>query len=302
MSTLPDLLQPTDIVLLQLSIGSPVNEHFRTLKCRKVIRYQNVTPAAYFRALNDSIARQLELGREQMKRLAGVADVNLAASRYNAGELEEAGYEDVQVLPLMLELRRLDAAPSREVMDKYSDGKLNILFVGRCAPNKRLEDLIHAHYFVQKFVHPRARLIHVGSFAGTEQYLALLQTMKRDLDLCVDFVGSVPEADLNAYYQVADVFLCMSEHEGFGIPLLEAMQAGLPVMAFDSSAVAETMDGAGVLFKEKHFDELAEWVVRLGQPGELRDGVLKGQQSRLERYAQQELDSVLRAQLSTLLV
>ena len=294
-------IEPDDVALLHLSIGSEVNDVFERLECRKVVRYHNVTPDRFFRALNEPIARKLALGREQMRRLAGVADVNTADSRYNAGELEEAGYRDVHVHPLVLELRRLEARPSPDVLRKYGDGRLNVLFVGRCAPNKRLEDLLHAMYYVQRYVDKDARLIHVGSFAGTEQYLALLQTLKRDLGVRADFVGSVPESDLCAYYQVADVFLCMSEHEGFGIPLLEAMQAGLPVMAHDSAAVAETLDGAGFLFGDKVFDELAEWIVRLGRPGTLRERVLAGQEARLHRYREGKADEHLRDLLSPLL-
>lgn len=290
---------PNDLTILHLSIGADVNVLFPILPGVKVIRYHNVTPANYFRALNDHIANQLELGRRQVAALAGCADLNLAVSRYNARELEELGYRDVKVHPLVLELKRLSAPADREVLDKYNDGKLNILFVGRCAPNKRIEDLLHAFYYLQKYVEPRSRLLHVGSFAGTEQYLALLKTIQRDLRLeNVDFVGSVPESHLRAYYQVSQVFLCMSEHEGFGIPLLEAMQAGLPVLAYDSAAVAETLDGAGVLFGEKIFDELAEYIARVGRPGAVRERVLAGQQERLRRYETYDAEARLRDFLS----
>lgn len=300
--TLASDVSPSDVVILHLSIGSAVNDLFPQLNCRKVIRYHNVTPDRYFRALNEQIALQLERGREQVTHLAGVADLNIAVSAYNARELEAEGYSDVQVHPLVLELRRLEAKPNPEVIRKYDDDKINVLFVGRCAPNKRLEDLLHAVYYAQKYVDANIRLIHVGSFAGTEQYLALLQTLKRELGMGkVDFVGSVPEADLCAYYQVADLFLCMSEHEGFGIPLLEAMQANIPVMAYDSAAVSETMDGAGFLFQEKIFDELAEWMVRLGRPGPLREQILKGQQERLQRYESLDVSAALRKHLDPFL-
>lgn len=274
-----------DLVILHLSIGSPVNELFPGLKGIKILRYHNVTPPEYFRALNDHIARQLELGREQMKALAGVADLNLADSQYNANELLENGYDHAHVHPLVLKLQRLSSRPNAEVASRLNDGKLNMLFVGRCAPNKRQEDLLHAFYYVQRFVEPNARLSLVGSFAGTEQYHALLKAIVRDLRLPhVDIVGSVPEDHLCAYYQHSHVFVCMSEHEGFGIPLLEAMQAQIPVLAYASSAVPETLDGAGVLFQDKHFDELGEWIVRAGRDPVLRASILKGQNERIERY------------------
>jgi len=299
---LPDL-QPDDIVILHLSIGSDVNDVFTLCTCKKVIRYHNVTPSTYFRALDEHLAGLLARGRVQMKALASVADVNLADSAYNASELIEAGYQNVEVLPLALELRRLEAKPNQEVIDKYADGKINILFVGRCAPNKRLEDLLYAFYYLQKYQSPNCRLIHVGSFAGTEAYLAMLQSLKRELKLeHVNFVGSVPETDLCAYYKVSDIFLCMSEHEGFGIPLLEAMQAGLPVMAYASSAVPETMNGAGFLFKEKIFDELAAWIPRLAREGDVRQSVLEGQKQRIEAYENQDVESLLKNQIEPLLI
>ncbi len=288
-----------DLVILHLSIGAEVNDLFPELPGKKVIRYHNVTPPEYFRALNDHIARQLEWGREQMKSLAGVADLNLAVSRYNALELEAAGYEGVEVHPLVLTLKRLADAPEPEVMAKYSDGMLNVLFVGRCAPNKRIEDLLHAFYYLQKYVEPKSRLIHVGSFAGTEQYLAMLKAIARDLNLRnVDFVGSVPESHLVAYYRVSDVFVCMSEHEGFGIPLLEAMQAELPVLAYASAAVPETMDGAGVVFQEKNFDEVAEWIHRAGRDPEVRRAILQTQAARLSRYENDDAPGRLLQHLS----
>ena len=263
-----------------------------------MIRYHNVTPSRYFAALNDHIARQLEQGREQVKALAGIADLNLAVSRYNAKELEDYGYENVHVHPLVLTLKRLDAAPNRAILNRYQDGKLNVLFVGRCAPNKRIEDLLHLMYYLQNYVEPESRLIHVGSFAGTEQYNALLRTMVRDLKLeHIDLVGSVPEDHLCAYYQIADVFCCMSEHEGFGIPLLEAMQANVPVMAYQSAAVPETLDGAGIMFNEKNFDELGEMAARLKQDTAFRSAVLQSQQARLDRYAKLDLEAALKTLL-----
>ncbi len=293
-NTAASVIRPEDLVILHLSIGSEVNEIFPALPGIKTIRYHNVTPAHYFKALNDHIAHQLERGRQQLRTLAGTAVLNMADSEYNAQELREAGYDNVQVSPLLLELRRLTDQPNAEILETFSDGMLNILFVGRCAPNKRIEDLLHAFYYVQKYIEPRSRLLHVGSFAGTEQYLAMLKAIARDLDLKnVNFVGSVPEDHLCAYYKVSDVFLCMSEHEGFGIPLLEAMQAEIPVLAYASAAVPETMGGAGLVFHEKLFDELAEWIVRAGRDPQLRNAILQTQHQRIKAYETSNPDARL---------
>ncbi|MEM7391178.1 MAG: glycosyltransferase, partial [Verrucomicrobiota bacterium] len=201
---------PDDVVLLHLSIGSPVNDVFTQLSCRKAILYHNVTPPDFFKGIQEQTRNNLRRGREQVAQLAGAADVNMADSAYNAGEIEELGYKDVKVLPLVLKLDRLTESSCGKTLRKYDDGKTNILFVGRCAPNKRLEDLVSAFYYYQNYVDTESRFIHVGSFAGTERYKAVLQTHARDLRLNdFNFVGSARQPVLNACYRSAHVFLCM---------------------------------------------------------------------------------------------
>jgi glycosyltransferase involved in cell wall biosynthesis len=288
-------LGPDDRVMLHFSIGTELNLLFRDLPCKKILRYHNITPSAFFKAFNPDVASQLDRGREQLDLLAGCADLNLAVSGYNARELEDAGYTDVKVFSLILDLDRIQAKPSRKVLVEMDDAKAKVLFVGRMAPNKRIEDLLHAFYYFQKFVHPESRLVHVGSWAGMEMYYAMMEAQKKKLQLeDAGFYGAVPEAHLSAYYQAADVFLCMSEHEGFCIPLLEAMVAGIPVLAFDSSAVAETMDGSGIVFTEKHFDEIAEMLGRLVNDVPFRRSVIEGQFSRIERYRKRDFAKELR--------
>ena len=295
-------LHPDDIVLLHLSIGSPANLIFQSLACRKAILYHNITPPEHFRAVNEHIAAQLARGREQARALAGVAAVNLADSAYNARELEQWGYASPRVLPLVLDLEGIRGPPDRSVTGKYADGKVNVLFVGRGAPNKRVEDVLHAFAHYQRFVNPDSRLIHVGSFSGTESYLALLHTRIKEMGLRdIDFPGSIPDAQVRACYASARVFLGMSEHEGFCIPLLEAMAWDVPVLAHASSAVPETMDGAGVLFREKRFGEVAEMIGRLAADGPLREAVLSGQRARVARYRARDLGKELRDHLAPLL-
>jgi glycosyltransferase involved in cell wall biosynthesis len=234
--------------------------------------------------------------------LAGKADVVMAVSAFNATELEAMGHRDVKVLPLFLDREHWSIPPSRRVLGLYDDEKVNLLFVGRGAPNKRIEDLLFAFYFFQKYVEPESRLIHVGSYAGLERYQALLRAKCVELKLTeVHFQGSVRQDELNAYYNCADVFLCMSEHEGFCIPVLEAMAHRVPVLAFAAGAVPETMDGAGLLFKEKQFDHVAEMIGRLDGDEKLRAAVLKKQDERLARYTQTDLAGELRRHLAPLI-
>lgn len=293
---------PEDIVLLHLSVGSVVNNVFASLHCRKTLLYHNITPARFFHAVNQQTSYILERGRQQVRTLASTADVNIADSAFNAAELTELGYHDVKVLPLILDLDTLQAKPEAEMHERFSDGKTNVLFVGRCVPNKRIDDALRAFHCFQSTVEPHSRFIHAGSHAGTDRYCYFLQTLANELglrDCC--FTGPVTQAQMNALYGTANLFLCMSEHEGFCIPLLEAMVHGVPVLAYAAGAVPETMDGAGVLFREKDYPQIAEMMGRLTKDASLREAILNGQMKRVNRYRDRNLERELRDLLAPLL-
>ena len=295
-------VRPDDIVLLHLSIGSVVNDVFAELKCRKAILYHNITPAEYFRGVQEQIARLLALGREQAKKLANAAAVVMADSAFNAQELESWGYPRVQILPLVLDLNWTDGKPDRAVSRKFDRTLVNVLFVGRCVPNKKLEDALAAFQYFQRSVEPFSRFIHVGSFAGVERYHAILQSSIRRMNLeNVCLVGGARQEELLAYYRSASVFLCMSEHEGFCIPIIEAMATDVPVLAFAAGAVPETMDGTGVLFREKRFELVAEMMGRLAHDAAFREAVLRGQRERIARYKSRDLGNELKRHLAPLL-
>ncbi|MDA0322966.1 MAG: glycosyltransferase [Verrucomicrobia bacterium] len=298
-ATAPD---PEGIAILHLSIGSAVNDIFRRLPCRKVIVYHNITPSHFYRLIHGQTARMLEWGQKQRDELAGVADINLAVSRFNADELRGAGYDKVDVLPLPLNLDRLTGSPDRGVQRRYSDRSINILSVGRCAPNKRIEDSLLAFDCFQKTVEPHSRFFHVGSYAGTEPYYHLLLSLTLKLDLRdVHFTGSVPQPQLNAYYQVADILLCMSEHEGFCVPLVEGMVHQLPIVAYAAGAVPETLAGSGVLFHTRDHAAIAESMGRLAHDPDLRSAVVARQCARLKDYRALDLEKLLHEHLDPLL-
>lgn len=294
--------KPDDVVLLHLSVGSDVNDLFAALPCRKAILYHNITPPEYFQGLQEQIASLLARGRDQAKRLANQTQVVLADSAFNAAELRQWGYGEAKVLPLVLDLARLRERPNRAILRKYDDGLVNILFVGRCVPNKRIEDGLASFHYFQKYVEPNSRFIHVGSYAGLEQYHAILLTLMRDLHLQnAELVGTLRQDELNACYRSAHVFLSMSEHEGFCIPLVEAMVHDVPVLAHAAAAVPETLDGAGVLFRGKDHAAVAEMMGRLVRDQALRGAVVEGQRARLKRYEERDLEAELRAHLAPLL-
>ncbi len=299
---LRERLTKKDFLVLHLSIGSDVNDLFARLPGRKVIRYHNITPATYFETLQPRTAALLKRGREQMRRLAGVAELNLAVSQYNAAELTAAGYSNVRVHPIVLDFADLDQPSNQKIEETYRDGGANVLFVGRCAPNKALEDLVRVFGCFQKHVVPASRLIHVGSYQGMEAYYGMVRILARKLGLQdVHFMGSVTQRDFVSFYRVADLFLCLSEHEGFCIPLLESMHFDIPVLAYDAAAVSETLDGSGILVTEKKAEPIAEMMGKLLHDDGLREAVIRGQRGRLDRYRSRDLPKELCAHLSPML-
>jgi len=294
--------RPDDVAVLHLSIGSPANDVFAGLSCRKAILFHNITPPNFFSRVNRQIARTLETGLKQVAALAGKAEVTMAVSKFNAGELTKLGYKDIRVLPIIMDTQKLKMTPDRKVLRQFDDNLVNVLFVGRCVPNKKIEDLLLAFRHFQKNVESQSRLILVGSHAGLERYYHVLRVMERDLELRnVHFAGAVGQASLNAFYESADLFLCMSEHEGFCIPLIESMAHDVPVLAYATAAVPETLDGAGVLFTEKRYDMIAEMMGRLVRDGSLRNGVIEQQRGRLARYLARDMAAELRECLAPLL-
>ncbi|MFC1498777.1 glycosyltransferase [Verrucomicrobiota bacterium] len=298
--SLGDLKNSENIAILHLSIGSPVNKFFMSLECKKVILYHNITPSSYFKYINKKTLHDLEIGSAQLKMLVNAADINMADSKFNADELEKLGYQNVKVLPLILDFKKLCSEPDPATMKRWKDGKVNILFVGRCVPNKKIEDVLSAFSYFNKFIEPNSRFIHIGSHAGTEKYFNLLTAQVKNIEN-IYFAPSVSQPQLNAFYKCADIFLCMSEHEGFCIPVIESMYHNVPVMAYAAAAVPETMDGAGILFHEKKFDMIAEMMGKLTKDIAFKNAVLKKQQERINRFKQRDLETELKQHLKPLL-
>jgi len=276
---------------------------FADLPCRKALLYHNVTPAAYMEWANKQVANTLVAGRKQVKALASSPHLALAASQYNASELQAAGYHDVRVLPLVIDIDAVKTRPDRSTLKRFSDGRTNVLFVGRGAPNKKIEDLLRAIAHYRNVVDSEARLIHVGSWAGMEHYRCVVDGIIKELRIedGVHFAGSVSQSELAAFYECSDMFLCMSEHEGFCIPLLESMMHDLPVLAHASAAIPETMDGAGILVQTRDMPLIVELMARVMSDRPLRDAVIRGQQDRLARYRARDLEQELRSHLAPLL-
>lgn len=266
------------VCLYHFSIGSAAGRLIYHAPDRLVSIYHNITPARFFLGFHPHLAGLCYHGRRELRAFAPRTELALGDSEFNRGELEQAGYRRSAVLPIVLDLELYRGPRSPVVRRLYGDGATNILFVGRIIPNKRIEDLLRMFAVYQRYVEPRSRLLLVGDSRGHERYLRRLLEWIDALRLRdVVLAGHVDHDDLLAYYSVAHAFVCLSEHEGYCVPLLEAMDAGVPVIAFDAGAVRETLRGGGLLLREKPPELVAELVHEVVTNHALRGELLESQ-------------------------
>ena len=209
-------------------------------------------PPEFFVGLHRSLSSECFRGRRELRAYADRCDLALGDSEFNRQDLEALGFRRTGVLPVVPDFSHLDGVADRTVADLFDDTWTNVLFVGRMVPNKKLEDVIRFFHAYHTFYNPRSRLLLVGAHGGFERYTAALHQLTATLgNSHVHFVGPVSNEELVAFYEIADLFLCASEHEGFCVPLVEAFYKQIPVLAYAATAVPATMDGAGVLYCDK---------------------------------------------------
>jgi glycosyltransferase involved in cell wall biosynthesis len=285
---------PDNLLILHFSIGAGVSTYAYHLPDPLLLIYHNITPARWFTEFHPHLVGLCHHGRRELAAFRRRARLALGDSEFNRSELESLGFQTTAVLPLLMDRRQLETPPNSVVLRMFDDDKTNFLFVGRTLPNKRIEDVIKVFCYYQRFLDPNSRLLLVGESHGFERYFDSLVRLADDLALeDVVFTGHVETDDLAAYYSVADVFLSMSEHEGFCAPLLEAFWFGLPVMAFDAGAVSETMAGGGILVREKAFDSIAEMAHLLVHDETLRESVIAGQNRVVQRRQKSQDEEAL---------
>jgi glycosyltransferase involved in cell wall biosynthesis len=279
---------PNNVLLCHFSIRYSEKTLYwlKSLPDRKVLIYHNITPHHYFAGVNETFCQETRLGREQLAYLHTLTQVGWGASDFNRQELALLGWQQTEVLPIVFEPAMYQDEPDAAVLQRWtSTAGPKILFVGRLVPNKRFEDIVLTFYHLKKFIEPQAHLLLVGSTDQMEPYLAYLQALVKQLGLSdVTFVGHVSRKELVAYYRVADVYLSMSEHEGFGAPLLESMYFDLPVVAYEAAAVAETMGNAGILITRKDHAAVAELINLIARDGALRTRILERQRERWQAF------------------
>lgn len=297
----PFLAERDDLLIYHYSLYTSNLELYRRSLQHKLVVYHNITPPEFFQGYHRDMETICRIGRLALPQLQG-CDLAVADSDYNRLDLVKAGIPAgrTDVLPPFINLASLTGAePNPVLADRlHQPGTANLLFVGRVAPNKALEDLLKVVHCYRQAIDPRIRLWLVGT-QPVPVYTRFLEKLILRLDLAgvVELVGQVSLPDLKTYYQAADLFLCASRHEGFGVPLVESMAFDLPVLARRSTAVPDTLGQAGVLFHGSHYGAIAEAVHLLLTDAGLRRQVIDRQRQRLADFAPERIEARLRQAL-----
>ncbi|MFC1851751.1 glycosyltransferase [candidate division CSSED10-310 bacterium] len=292
---------PENIVIFHFSQGTPLVDRILALPDRIVIIYHNITPEKYFRRVHHQTWESLIQGRDQLPLLASKSIFGFADSEYNRKELVQAGCRRTGVLPIIINFELYDEPLNPMVTHLFQDRQTTFLFVGRVTPNKGHLNILKFMYYFKK-IEQAARLIIVGQYYGFEPYVYLLNQTTTHLKLeDVYFVGHVSHNELCTYYQLADIFLCVSFHEGFCVPLVESMYFDLPIMACSGTAIDDTLGNAGLIFKEFNPLLMAETAHRVLKDQAFRATIIRDQRRRCQHFERQKIVDIFKRHLQSIL-
>jgi len=275
------------IKILHFAIPSELTDFFLKVKGKKVMIYHNITPSSFFIDFSDELVKFTLEGRKHLERLNECFDLSIAVSNFNAEELKLLNFKNVKKIPLMVNLDEYKQPFNKPFYDLIKDDRKNIVFVGRISPNKKIEDLIKVLFYYKKYISPSIRLIIAGKIDSLPKYFQAVRDLASRFLLTSEdiiFTGHIPFDELLSVYKLGDVFLSMSEHEGFCLPLIESSFFKVPVVAFNAGAVSETLKGSGLIFNEKKTELVAGLLENIINDNELRLKINKKQEKLIELY------------------
>lgn len=289
---------PENIILFHASIGGDVFDWVKKLPDKKILIYHNMTPSHFFEGYNDHLANLLAQGPDKVKELKSHFAFAVGDSDFNRRDLVKLEFpeEKTDTLPIFVDFQKYDKPINRSLEGRLKAGDIkNILFVGRFAPNKCHADLIKSFYVYHRHFNPQSRLILIGNHDGLEAYYLQLKKLVEMLDLKphVMFGDQVSFEDLATYYKVADLFISMSEHEGFLVPILECFHLGIPILAYRAGAVPETMGHGGVVFDVKNHDEVAEKMDQIIMNFAMKTEIVRKQKERIKDFSRDRIEKKL---------
>ncbi len=283
-------LSHEDIAIFHKGTGDRLTKQIANLSCKKVMVYHNITPAKYFPLYDPALFLVLALGRLQLRRYASRMDACWAVSQYNARELCQYGVPKgkTAVLPILFSKEERTIQPDQKTQQELQTIQgTKLLYIGRIVPNKKPEDVIKAYKTYKDKYDKNATLYLLGSWDGLEKYYAKLKGFAADLNLTdeqVVFTGRVTDEEREAYLRNTDLFICLSEHEGFCVPLLEAASRNLPVLAYTAAAIPETLGDSGLLFQQKDYNAMADAIHKLQTDESFRNQIIQNQLENIKRF------------------
>lgn len=294
-----------DVILYHFSTGSDaMRELLQKQDCRRIMIYHNITSAKYFSPYDKGFESLVADGRRDLEQLKSLFSFVIADSEFNRQDLLQLGYScPIHVMPILIPFEDYAAEPDAAVLEKYQgDGCTNLLFVGRMAPNKKIEDVIRAFAYYKKQYNARSRLFLVGDDRVLVSYTERIRTYIKQLGLddSVVICSHVPFSHILAYYRLADVFLCMSDHEGFCVPLVEAMYFSLPIVARAAAAVPQTIGNAGLLLDTQNSAIAASAIHELISNASLRSRIQEEERIRLKDFSSDAIRERFAAILSSI--
>lgn len=288
-----------DILLFHHCMGTNLEKWFVNLANSKMIVYHNITPTEFFKQSDPNYQNSI-LGRQQLKTFLPHTQSAIAVSPYNAEELTQIGYQNVATIPLLFTLEELqDQAVDDIVTENKSPNGYLLLHIGRLVRNKCIHEIIESYAQLQYLLDQPSNLIFIGK-APDSKYLKELQQqcIKLGISEQVKFLGPLEEAKKKAFLKHANAYLCLSEHEGFCVPLIEAAVNGVPIVAYDSSNIKNTLDNSGIILQDKNPEKVAACLSLLNKDAALRGNVLEKQYQMLEKYQEDKLLAQLKQALS----
>jgi len=279
-------LKEDDIVIYHICQKSSITEDVKIEKCKKIAIYHNTTPAHFFYQYFPELCQQQYESVLDIQSLNNNFDWCIADSEFNKQDLIRLGYnaDKISVIPLLFDFTSYKEQCDVNIINKYNDDYINIIFVGQIVPNKKQEDIIRAYAYYKKYINSKSRLILIGSPAGSK-YIKILKEYVSELDLDdVVFTEKIFFTELLSYYSIADIFLCMSEHEGFCIPMVEAMMFNIPIIAYDSTVIPYILNGSGILVDEKNPVLISKIIDRIVSNDNIKNEIINKQREQLETF------------------
>ncbi len=292
-------LSQEDVVIYHIAVATPFAKEILKLNAKKIIISHNVTPPNFYLQFNPEISQLLQKTLDEIKFFVDnqdKIDAFIGVSEFNTLQLQELGAEKCYTVPLIIDWAKFEKKPNSFYMKLFSDDKVNLLFVGRIVPNKKIEDLIKVVFYYKEAISPRVRLIIAGNTKSLEPYTFALKDLAERFFLRSDevvFTGWVTDEELIALYRVSDVFLSASEHEGFGVPFVEAMYFSLPIIAYDAGAVKETVGNGGIILKTKQPHIWGETIEELLKNQDLKETIIENQKKRISQLRSQRSEEKL---------